>query len=323
MSLRAVLILLLATLLTSTAFIDRSYSAEPNVVLVVLGIAQDAGYPQIGCEKECCRAARDVALHRQVSCIGLIETSTGQAAFFDATPDFTFQHGEMRRALGQLQDVPRESVQMDIVGVFLTHAHIGHYTGLMYLGREAMGARQVPVFAMPRMKRFLESSGPWSQLVELENIVPRELSSEVGVKVFPAAPTTITPLLVPHRDEFSETVGFRIDGPNKSVLFVPDIDKWEKWDRDIVQLVRDVDYAFIDASFYNGDELPGRDMSEIPHPSIVESMALLDSLGAQDRRKVNFIHFNHTNPVLRATEQRRAVRKAGYQIAEQGLMLEL
>eukprot|EP00957_Ditylum_brightwellii_P156501 11911053-Ditylum_brightwellii.AAC.1 len=55
-------------------------------------------------------------------------------------------------------------------GIFLTHAHIGHYTGLMYLGREALGAVDVPVYAMPRMRSFLKNNGPWSQLVSLGNI---------------------------------------------------------------------------------------------------------------------------------------------------------
>ena len=55
-------------------------------------------------------------------------------------------------------------------GIFLTHAHIGHYIGLMYLGKEAMNADQVPVYAMTRMKGFLIQNGPWSQLLKINNI---------------------------------------------------------------------------------------------------------------------------------------------------------
>lgn len=59
----------------------------------------------------------------------------------------------------------------------------------------------------------------------------------------------ITPFLVPHRDEYSETVGYKIEGDNKTALFIPDIDKWNKWNRDIIEEVKKVNYAFVDASF--------------------------------------------------------------------------
>ena len=70
------------------------------------------------------------------------------------------------------------------------------------------------------------------------------------------------PFLVPHRDEFSETVGFEIKGENKTAVFIPDIDKWSKWNSDLKELIKRVDYAFLDATFYKNGEIPSRDMSE-------------------------------------------------------------
>lgn len=202
-------------------------------------------------------------------------------------------------------------------GIFLTHAHIGHYTGLMYLGREALGAKAVPVYAMTKMKSYLEENGPWSQLINLNNVQVYELKADRAITL--SSNIKITPFLVPHRDEFSETVGYVIEGPEKKVLFIPDIDKWEKWERSIVEEIRKVDYAFIDASFYDGEEINNRDIKEIPHPFVVESMEVLESLLQKEKARVFFIHFNHTNPLLnRGSSQAQNVMKGGYNLTLAG-----
>lgn len=135
---------------------------------------------------------------------------------------------------------------------------------------------------------------------------------------------SITPFRVPHRDEFSETVGFRIDGPTHKAVYLPDIDKWSRWDRSIDSLVQTVDYALLDATFYDGTELPGRDMAAIPHPFVVESMKRFSSLADSDRIRVYFTHFNHTNPLLQEdSKASQAVQNAGYHIARTGMELGL
>ena len=197
--------------------------------------------------------------------------------------------------------------------IFITHAHIGHYTGLMYLGRESANADSVPVYTMPRMKNFIENNGPWSQLVNLGNIVPKKLDTSGVIQL---GTVTIDCFLVPHRDEYSETVGFRIKGPNKSVLFIPDIDKWHKWDRSIIEFISSVDYAFLDATFYDGEEIRQRDISEIPHPFVIESMALFDGLPDEEKQKIQFIHLNHTNPLLNSdSKQHKRVISKKYNIS--------
>jgi pyrroloquinoline quinone biosynthesis protein B len=281
----------------------------------VLGIAQDGGYPQAGCRRDCCAAAwRDSSQRRGVSCVALLDPASGQRWMLDATPDF-------RRQLRMLDEMAPPTNVPGLDGILLTHAHIGHYTGLMHLGREVLGGSKIPVYAMPRMSRFLTSNGPWDQLVRLENIELCPLDADRVLALNPRL--TITPLLVPHRDEYSETVGFRIDGPRHSVLYIPDIDKWERWDRDIEQLVADVDAAFLDGTFFADGEI-GRSMAEIPHPFIVESMRRFESLPPEHRAKIHFIHMNHTNPALRAkTDARRQVERAGFRIAKVGDRVEL
>ncbi|MDX1517284.1 MAG: hypothetical protein R3288_10615, partial [Woeseiaceae bacterium] len=104
----------------------------------------------------------------------------------------------------------------------------------------------------------------------------------------------------------------------------PDIDKWSKWDVDIREVIRSVDYALLDATFYADGEIPGRDMSEIPHPFVEESMALFDSLTDAEKKRVIFIHMNHTNPLLRDdSSEQDVVHKRGFRVAHEGLRIEL
>ena len=268
---------------------------------VVLGTAQDAGHPQMGCSRACCADAWDAGGHL-VSAIGLVDPDSGQHWLLDATPDLPRQQHLLPGTLA---------------GILPTHAHIGHYTGLMYLGREAMGAQQVPVWVMPRMATFLSENGPWKQLVELQNVVLRPIPSDGTIELSPSL--SVTAITVPHRDEYSETVGFVVRGPSKSVLYLPDIDKWDRWADPIEELVASVDQAWVDGTFYDGDELPGRDMAQIPHPFIVESMARFAGLPPATRDRIHFIHLNHTNPALRADSSARAsIEAAGLHVAEQG-----
>ena len=286
-------------------------SGAPAPFAVVLGVAQDAGYPQAGCLKACCQPAwDDPHLRRHPASLGIIDPGTGERWLIDATPDLP----EQLRALDALVPARRGDAPD---GVLLTHAHIGHYTGLVHLGREVMGADAVPLWVMPRMAGFLRDNGPWSQLVRADNVRLVELTEDTPVQL--NARLRVTPLRVPHRDEYSETVGYRVEGPGGSLLWLPDIDKWERWPRGVEAVIASVDVAFVDGTFFDGDELPGRDMAEIPHPFIQESLARFATLPAAERAKVRFIHLNHSNPALQSqSEARAAVEAAGLGVAEQG-----
>jgi len=289
-------------------------AGEGNPYLYILGVVQDAGYPQTGCyEAHCMPGWQDPGLRRSAVSLGLVDPAGQKKYLFEATPGFPAQLYELE------MEAPSE--RYELAGIFLTHAHIGHYTGLMFLGHEAMGASNVPVYAMPRMTGYLQENGPWSQLVSYKNIVLKPLQND-ETQVFGSL--RVTPFLVPHRDEYTETVGYRIDGPNKSAIFIPDINKWSEWQTDLAALVKTVDYALIDATFFSDGELPGRDMSKVPHPFVTESMALLQDLPINERNKVWFIHMNHTNPLLNPqSEQSKSVKSRGFNIAVEGLRLIL
>jgi pyrroloquinoline quinone biosynthesis protein B len=247
--------------------------------VIVLGIAQDGGYPQAGCERPDCVAAwNNPKLRRHVASLAIVDPSTNEQWMIDATPDF-----------------PEElhSIGGRINGILLTHAHIGHYLGLAQLGREVIGAHDMPVYAMPRMRAFLEHNGPWDQLVRLHNIDLRPL--EDGVPVRLNANITVTPVVVPHRGEYSETVAFIVKGPKRSILWMPDTDRFEHID----ELIARVDVAYLDGTFFDAKELPGRNLAEIPHPLMRDSMERFAKLPPNDRAKIRFIHLNQSNPALR------------------------
>ena len=290
------------------ALFTYSQTSESDYIQV-LGIVQDAGYPHIGCEKDCCKAVSPGDYF--VSCLGLVDKTNNKRYLFDATPDIH----------NQLNLLEKFSDANLIDGIFLTHAHIGHYTGLMYLGREGLGGKNIMVYALKRMSKFLTKNGPWDQLVKLNNISIQTISNKEFVKL--SENIFVIPIRVPHRDEYSETVGYKIIGKSKKILFIPDIDKWDEWKKSIIEEVKLVDYAFIDGTFYNGTEL-NRDMREIPHPSIEETLQLFSNQPVAERNKIYFIHINHTNPILTNKNGiRDLVEGLGFNIAQRGLKFKL
>ena len=95
-----------------------------DVFIYVLGTAQDAGYPQVGCKKICCRNAwnNKVAV-RLPSCIAIVNKKLKKYWLIDITP-------EIKAQLHLLDDFDCE-----LAGIFITHAHSGHYMGLFNLGK--------------------------------------------------------------------------------------------------------------------------------------------------------------------------------------------
>lgn len=295
--------LLLAILTSLTACRSTAPTAtasEPYAL--VLGIAQDGGYPQAGCNRQDCIAAwRDATLRRRVASLAIVDPQSRQRWLIDATPDFPSQLRTIDEA------APRANGAPLLDGILLTHAHIGHYLGLAQLGREVLGAKSIRVYAMPRMRAFLETNGPWDQLVRLHDIELASLAA--GAEISLNARIAITPLVVPHRDEYSETVGYLVRGPSHAILWLPDIDKWEKWQTPLEEVLARVGVAYVDGTFFDASELPGRDLREIPHPLMIETMQR--PAASPLRGRVRFIHLNQSNPLLRE-------RRSGFAVAHEG-----
>ena len=285
------------------------FSQNKNSAFIyVLGNVQDAGLPHIGCESKICIDAFSEKKQYYVTSLALIDKENQEYSLFDVTPNITEQLLMISRDIFGEFILPKN--------IFITHAHIGHYTGLMYFGREALGSKEVKVNALPRMYDFISNNGPWSQLVKLGNIALNPINFRDTIEIKPRL--SVVPLQVPHRDEFSETSAFLIKGPNKTALYLPDIDKWSKWSVSLIEILKNVDYAFIDATFYTNDEI-NRDIDEIPHPLVIETMDLLSELPDYQRDKVYFIHMNHTNQMLDSNSDiTRDVLSKGFNIARLG-----
>ena len=309
-------VIVVVALVLYLQYSPRTDFKDAEVELIILGTIQDAGSPHIACMKDCCRNIflRPVT-DRKVVSLGVLDHQNKKSYLFEATPDMPSQLKHLKScASWEAKETPQ--------GVFLTHAHIGHYSGLMYFGKEAMNASEVKVYAMPRMRSFLQQNGPWSLLVENNNISLSDLNHNTEIEL--SDNLWITPIEVPHRDEFSETVGYRIEGPNRSALFIPDIDKWSKWNLDLETVISTVDFAFIDGTFYDGVEINHRDISQIPHPFIIETLELLSDIPDSEKEKVHFIHFNHTNPVLNEESGVEAeIEDAGFKVAKYGARIAL
>ncbi len=307
---------------TDPAQADRPY-------VLVLGTAQDGGLPQIGCQEERCAAARrDPARRRLVTSLLLCDPRSGRRWLFDCTPDLAEQ---VERARGHPATRASQGARPPLFdGLFLTHAHVGHYAGLLQLGREAYGASALPTWVTARFAAYLSANGPWSALVAEQRLVLHELVA--GERVELAPDLHVVPFLVPHRDEFSDTLGFEIQGPERTLVYLPDIDKWEAWDasgnapasRRIEGLLERCDVALLDGCFFADGEIPGRSMRDIPHPFVSESLARLAPLPPGERAKVHFTHLNHTNPAADADgPAARAVRAAGMCVLAEGALFGL
>ena len=291
-------------------FSQEKENKSSEILLKVLGTIQDGGIPHMGCSKECCS---NYFLSKKsrigVSSLGVSNLKHDTNYIIDATPDINFQLIDL---------IGKADPSKKLNGIFLTHAHMGHYAGLLNFGRESLNSKNIPLYLMPKFYNFILNNGPWNQLVELNNIKLNKIYNRK--KVILHNNLSFTPIQVPHRDEYSETVGYVIEGTNKKALYIPDIDKWAKWEVSIVEMIKSVDYAFLDGTFFDEKEINNRDILEIPHPFIIESLKLFKELDESEKSKVYFIHLNHTNPVLNSkSSEYKKVISAGFNIAKTGM----
>lgn len=318
---RALLFILLALIATTTSRGGDPPSVEegPRFELVVLGRAQDGGLPHVGCSRPCCVEARATGRVETPACLGIIDHREDRLLLVEATPAIDTQIALLHSIAGTT-DRGRRPVD----GVLLTHAHIGHYLGLAHFGREVASTRATPVHLSPRFAEYLRTNGPWSQLVELEQITLEEFTPGGAFEPIPGLRVEALP--VPHRDEFSDTMAYRIHGPNRTVLFVPDIDRWdaETVGPDFIEnLFEGVDVAYVDATFYDGRELPGRNLLMIPHPPMIDTMERFADRVRETPGLIRFIHLNHTNPALHEEKVLQVIRDRGFIVAETGERLGL
>ena len=282
-----------------------SGASDPvSVEAILLGTAQDGGVPQAGCTCNHCRESRaDPALRQWAACLALVDRAAGQSWLIDATPDYR----------EQLQALQKRAPECPLAGIALTHAHVGHYAGLIHLGREAANVQGLPLYASARMAMLLREHAPWSQLVALGNVELRILTPDQEVQLSPRL--WLTPQEVPHRDEYSDTMAYVVRGPQRKLFYCPDIDGWDQWSRDLDKVLGGIDVALLDGTFYSADELPGRDLTQIPHPLATDTAERLAGTDCE----AHLIHLNHSNPLLRPGPERDWLAARGIGVGAAGM----
>lgn len=306
---------------TTFIFLCWAMADGKQPYVMILGTAQDGGLPQIGCQgPHCQKALQENSARRTITSLLIVHPKTGQRWLVEATPDIRHQVAYI-----DSQIPPRKASQGRpplFDGIFVTHAHIGHYTGLAFLGREAYNHPEIPLYGSARLLNFLQTNGPWQLLFTNGNLRANPLTPKQRFDL--TDDLAVTAFHVPHRDEFSDTFGFIIHGPNRDILFIPDIDKWSRWDEKIEHYIAQVDVALLDGTFFAAGEIPGRAMAEIPHPFIVESLHRFQDLPLHEKQKIAFIHINHTNPILNPKSNPAAqVRDAGMIVSVDGQIINL
>lgn len=288
---------------------------QSGVSAVVLGIMQDGGLPHIGCGCSRCRIAFDnPALAGYAASLAIIDRRQERTAVWiiDATPDIKWQLEMLADYLGPHAQRRGRLRQPD--GLLLTHAHLGHIGGLPQFGPEAMAVRDLPVYATPELATLLQENVLWRPAVKrllLRLIAPRDtLTLAPGLQV--------TAVAVPHRDEWDAgTLAYHIAGPDKSLLYLPDIDSWDLWSEEQSFVVA-ADIALVDATFFSADELHGR--TAVAHPLVSDTLERFKCMPGQ----LVLTHINHTNPILlQDSPESETVRRAGVQIAYRGLEFSL
>lgn len=287
----------------------------------VLGSVQDAGFPQVGCYTPRCDAGRalmNAGRGRFVSSLALVEPTAERFYLVDATPDITRQLDLVTEPAFRRRAAERRPFD----GIFLTHAHVGHYAGLAMLGREGMGMRETPVYCTQAMAGFLASNFPWRFLIDQGHITLRPLTVDTWHRIDPLLEVQLWK--VPHRDELADTVGFVFRGPGASILFLPDINAWALWDRNIAEAVATVDVALLDGTFWSMEELPGRTAAEVPHPLMPQTMDQLQGVVDRGEARVVLTHLNNSNPALDdGGPQQAEVARRGFEIAREGMIFPL
>lgn len=278
------------------------------VEVILLGIAQDAGVPQAGCGCDrCVQALTDSSMRAQAACLGFIDRDSNQYWLIDATPDFKDQLGFMMAAAPDRR----------FGGILLTHLHMGHYTGLIHLGEEAANLKDVPLYCTRSVWSFLKANAPWSRLISGGNLTWKEVVP--GVEFFPAEKVQIQAYEVPHRCPDGETLAYGLHGQEKRLIYCPDIDSWEAWEIDLKSFLSVYEIALLDGTFFDHDEVPGRKLASIPHPTVLETMDILD----EPDRDIVFIHLNHTNPLLSPGEARETAVRRGFRVGFEGQRWDL
>ena len=274
-----------------------------GIEAIVLGSGQDGGAPQFGSStrRGSARTASSIA----------VRSSTGALVLLDVTPDLRMQWQRLD-GLGWVSNGTD-----DLAAIAITHGHMGHYAGLVHLGKEAANVSGLPTVALPSVHAFLHGNEPWGTLYSAGHLTPHDATAPFRVD----DEVTIAAIRVPHRAEFTATAAFsvRVEGV-PWLLYLPDIDAWDEWD-EAQDVIGEHQISLVDATFSSPDELPGRDIGSIRHPLVADTVDRFATLTGD--RRIVLTHLNHSNPVTESdSDIARTAAWAGFEVAFDGMRFE-
>lgn len=292
-----------------------------GVSVTILGTAQDGGIPQAGCScRRCLDAHRDLKLRKYPVSLGILGVD-GTKHIIEITKNLSEQ---------LVIWTPDKNELFIPETVSITHLHLGHVEGIGQLGKPVMGLREVEVYLSPKNKDVFDNRSDIVLMEDEGNIRTHSKNFNHPFEPKDGCGFSLEFIPIPHRSELGDNAAIIIKAEGKSILFMPDQDSWgETLDyhskeniRDFLKMF-DIDEALIDGTFWSMDELPRRDISKIPHPTIQETIQLLGSKREGDP-EISFLHLNHSNPVNDlGSEQRKVVEENGWKISEIGDVLKL
>ena len=292
-----------------------------GVSVTILGTAQDGGIPQAGCScQRCLDAHRDLKLRKYPVSLGILGVD-GTKHIIEITKNLSEQ---------LVIWTPDKNELFIPETVSITHLHLGHIEGIGQLGKPVMGLREVDVYLSPNNKDIFDNRSDIVLMEDEGNIRTHSKNFYHPFEPKDGCGFSLQFIPIPHRSELGDNAAIIIKAEEKSILFMPDQDSWgDTLDyhskdniRDFLKMF-DIDEALIDGTFWSMDELPGRDISKIPHPTIKDSIKLLGRKKEEDP-EISFLHLNHSNPVNDlGSKQRKIVEKNGWRISEMGDVLKL
>ena len=272
---------------------------------MILGIAQDGGVPHPGCNCNTCKFYWDNEIVLSPTSLAIIDQK--QFHLIDVTRN-------LDRQLRKVGD-------RNVTDIWLTHGHIGHVDGIGLFGKEVMNKKNVRLHASKSMIELILNTPKWKKLVEDNILIPIQFNSNESIQI--SEHLVITPIRVPHRDELTDTHAFMINGPEKSLLYLPDHDSWEETlhmvqQNSVIEWFDSlgIEIVFLDGTFWSKNELSRQ--TDVPHPPVVDSLERLGNLNGKEL-EVFFIHLNHTNPLLIPnSDEVKQLLDSGCKIAVEG-----
>ena len=295
--------------------------------LRVLGSAAGGGFPQWNCGCPVCRAAREGTRPCRPRTQSSVAVSADRWHWYllNASPDVHAQLG----AFPALH--PSTERATPVEAVLLTDAELDHTLGLLLL-REASGLR---LHATETVRRTLcEGNGLLRMLerycpVEWRPVVPGatvELGPGLSYRAFDVPSTKRARFGT--EDGPGRVVGYRLTdtGTGRSAVYLPGVQ--ELTDGPLAELA-DCACVLVDGTCWDDDELVRLGLAEktsraMGHLPIAGPGGSLERLAPLAGARRIYVHMNNTNPVLlEDSPQRRAVERAGVEVAVDGLEVEV